>query len=252
MGKGTKTRAQVNILGVQIDAVTMKEAINCIENMLTDGKKHQIVTPNPEHIILAQKDKEFKEILNQADLATPDGAGIIWASKILHRVEPFFKPVLKERVTGTDLMVELCRKGAQKNWSVYFLGGEEHIPSQTAINMKSKYSKLSITGASNQDPHLTTGKYRIPPTDILFVAYGAPTQEKWISEHLGQLPIKIAIGIGGAFDFVVGKQKRAPKLFQNLGIEWLWRLITQPWRWRRQIALINFVRLVLKEKKQKK
>ena len=242
---------QVDILGIKIDAVTMDKALSRVEEMLNDGKKHYIVTPNPEFVITAQKDKEFMKILNGADLAIPDGIGIVWASKILNRSAPSPKNrpnICTERVTGTDLMIQLCQKAALKGWSIYFLGGKDNIAQKTAENLQKQLPALRVAGFSSKDPNLPVISYELPTADILFVAYGHPRQEKWIAQNLEKLPVKVAMGVGGAFDFIAGRQKRAPRTFQKLSLEWLWRLTTQPWRWKRQLALVKFVYLVVRKK----
>ncbi|MBU0708710.1 WecB/TagA/CpsF family glycosyltransferase [Patescibacteria group bacterium] len=271
---------RVEILGVKFDDVTMNNALDFVKQMINDTQKHYIVTPNPEFVIKAQKDNSFLTILNNADLAIPDGIGILAAAKYLSKnfssiprpIRIFLSPIygllyvgfstafkqknldtLAERVTGTDLMINLCKLASQKGWSVYLLGGENGAVQQTRRVLTESFPNLHISGSSEQDPYLTTDKYQIPPSDLLFVAYGAPTQEKWITKHLNNLPVKVAMGVGGAFDFITGKQKRAPLFIQKLGLEWFWRLITQPkyrtggtkkWRWKRQLAIIKFVYLV--------
>lgn len=227
---------KVDILGIKIDNVTMAEAVKRVERMIEGDGQHQVVTPNPEHVVMAQEDAEFRKILNSADLAIPDGIGLVWAGG------------LKQRVTGTDLVIELCRTAAQKGWSVFLLGGQEGVAEEAAARLQDQFPGLIVSGTSSADPpavHLPSSIFHLPTSDLLFVAYGAPTQEKWIARHLDQLPVKVAVGIGGAFDFVVGKQKRAPQVFQGLGLEWFWRLVTEPWRWRRQLRLVRFIVLVM-------
>lgn len=245
---------KVDILGVKIDNVTMQEALNRVERMVEGGGKHQVVTPNPEHLVMAQKDEEFRQVLNSADLAIPDGIGLVWASRLnakcqmLNVKKKKKEQALRERVTGTDLMVSLCEKAAAKGWTVFFLGGEEGVAKQAARRLQNQFPGLKVSGTSSADPeHLTLNTQQLPSTDILFVAYGAPTQEKWIAKYLDSLPIKVVVGIGGAFDFVVGRQKRAPRIFRRIGLEWFWRLITQPWRWRRQTRLLRFMVLVMRD-----
>lgn len=225
--------SKVNILGVLIDDVTMEEAVEKVREFLQDGRKYQIVTPNPEHIMLAQEDSEFRKILNEVDLAIPDGVGVVWASKSL-----------RERVTGTDLMLKVCELAAQEGYSVSFLGGQNGVVFDAAKVLQQKFPGLKIVWLVEDIPPSTL---YFPPSDLLFVAFGAPHQEKWIHQNLPHLPVKVAMGVGGAFDFVSGKIKRAPVFVQRSGLEWLWRLILQPWRIRRQLALFKFVRLVWRE-----
>lgn len=223
---------KVDILGVKVDNVTYEGALERIEQFLKDGRKHYIVTPNPEIVVLAQKNHELQEILNSADLAIPDGIGLIWAAKILGEH-------LKERVTGVDLMLKLCELAVKKRWKIGILGGRGDTIFRTAKVLSCKFPKLNLRVFQNNkiDERL----------NVLFVAFGAPKQEKWIFSNLPKIPVRVAMGVGGAFEMITGIQKRAPKFIQNLGFEWLWRLILQPWRIKRQINLLVFIYLVFKE-----
>ncbi|OGZ34688.1 MAG: hypothetical protein A2Y98_02735 [Candidatus Portnoybacteria bacterium RBG_19FT_COMBO_36_7] len=234
------------LIGVRIDNVTIEEAFEKIRNFLSDGRQHQIVTVNPEFIVRAQKDDEFKRILNEANLVIPDGMGIIWASRILR--EP-----LKERVAGVDLIkkfkVQSSRpprkreRCGQAKFKVFLLGGRNGVAEKLAAQWS------DVVGFSEDTDNALVSINQCQP-DILLVALGAPKQEKWISENLKKIPsVKLAIGVGGAFDMMAGKVKRAPKLIQEMGMEWLWRLILQPWRAGRIFnAVIIFTFLILREK----
>jgi N-acetylglucosaminyldiphosphoundecaprenol N-acetyl-beta-D-mannosaminyltransferase len=246
----------MKILGVQIDNLTMAEALQRVEGFLADGQQHYIVTPNPEFLIKAQQDEEFRKILNQADLAIPDGIGLIFASWFLGQP-------LKERITGVDLMERICQKAAQKKWLVFLLGGKKGIAEKAANNLRKKYPGLEIEQISfgelenfdsvnlsliEPDEILLTNKRPA----VLFVALGASKQEKWIVQNLKKMPsVKLAMGVGGAFDFVAGRVRRAPKFLQQLGLEWFWRLCCQPWRIKRIFnAVIKFPWLVIKSAKK--
>ena len=222
------------LIGVRIDNVTIEEALEKIRNFLSDGRQHQIVTVNPEFIVRAQKDDEFKRILNEANLVIPDGMGIIWASRILR--EP-----LKERVAGVDLIKKF--KVQSSKFKVFLLGGRNGVAEKLAAQWS------DVVGFSEDTDNALVSINQCQP-DILLVALGAPKQEKWISENLKKIPsVKLAIGVGGAFDMMAGKVKRAPKLIQEMGMEWLWRLILQPWRAGRIFnAVIIFTFLILREK----
>jgi N-acetylglucosaminyldiphosphoundecaprenol N-acetyl-beta-D-mannosaminyltransferase len=226
----------MEILGVKIDNLTKEEALEKIEEFLEDNQQHYLVTPNPEFLVRAQEDEEFRRILNQADLAMPDGIGLIFASRLLGQP-------LKERVIGVDLMEKICQRAAQKKWSVFLLGGQEGVAEKAAENLRKRYQGLKIE-FGNSSP-----SFEQQPI-ILFVALGAPKQEKWIVQNLEKIPsVKLAIGVGGAFDFISGRVRRAPKLFRLLGLEWFWRLLRQPWRVSRIFnALVRFPWLVLKSK----
>jgi N-acetylglucosaminyldiphosphoundecaprenol N-acetyl-beta-D-mannosaminyltransferase len=260
---------KVNILGVLIDNLSKSEVLKKVEQFLINDSQsqrpslirangriqHYIVTPNPEIVVAAQKDKEFLEILNRADLAVPDGVGLIFASQYLRQP-------LQERVTGVDLMKEICHLAEQKNYSVYFLGGEEGVARKTADTLQKQFPQLQVAGAESGGViEISDFRFKISDLlekinntkpDILFVAFGAIKQEKWIAENLKQLPsVKISMGVGGAFDFIAGKIKRAPRWMRRIGLEWLWRLFMQPWRWKRILtATVKFSWMIIKSGKK--
>ncbi len=268
-----------NILGVGITDATKKEILEYIvKNVENFKKKLFIVTPNPEFLVLSSKNSRFKNILNSADLASADGIGVIIAAKILGES-------LKNRFAGVDLVKSLCETVAEKPITVGFLGGRDGVAEKTAECLLKKYPGLKVSFAQEEWPNglfldkkakLETRNLKLdekksfhPQTsnvkglsssinllasksiDILFVAFGVPKQEFWISENLQNLPVKIAIGVGGAFDYISGKVPRAPFFIRKLGMEWLFRLIVQPWRIKRQLSLPEFIWLVFKEKLNK-
>ncbi len=242
---------KVNILGVKVDNFTKTEVIQKAKNFLSDEKQHYIVTPNPEMVVAAQKDKCFLEILNKADLAVPDGFGLILASRYLRHPLP-------EKIHGVDLMIDFCRIAEQKNCSVFLLGAEFSetkkrgltSPEETATALRKKFPQLKVSGRALTQERIDEEllkKINLDKPEILFVALGAGWQEKFIAESLNKIPsIKIAMGVGGAFDFISGKVKRAPVWMRKIGLEWLWRLFMQPWRWKRILtATVKFSWLVL-------
>ena len=252
---------KIDILGVKVNKITQKEVIQRVEEWLSQkGGKYYIVTPNPEFVMAAQKDEEFRDILNKADIAIPDGVGLLWAAKFLSlkskqklkvflqfiytQLSLIFYPrycrtVIPERVTGSDLIWKIARLSEQKNCSIYLLGAEEGVAQKAAEKLKEKYKNLKIAeaelGMKNtefriENPELVNRINRRQP-DILLVAFGHPKQEKWIAGNLSKLEnVKVAIGVGGAFDFIAGKAKRAPRILRKLGLEWLFRLFIEPWR----------------------
>jgi len=252
-----------NILGVWVTNASMDKILEYITRGLKkSSKKYFIVTPNPEILTLANSDVSYKNILNKAKIALPDGIGLMWAGKVLG------KP-LKERITGVDLLESLCARVSEKPITVGFLGGRDGIADKTAKCLVKKYPKLKVVFAGSewsQDSsmyHVSSIKYNenkksyagihntkyiIQNTDILFVAFGAPKQERWISENLENIQVKVAIGVGGAFDYISGNIPRAPLFVRLLGLEWLFRLLVEPWRLKRQLRLLEFMLLVLKEK----
>ncbi len=222
----------INILGVNINAFTKKQSLNKIQEFLTDGRRHFIVTPNPEIILAANKDKEFFDIINQADLALPDGIGL--------KITAWLMGVNFERVTGADLVKDILELAeAQSRRVVIFnwqggLSGAQDIEQALA----KKYSKLQVmvidVERQTDAPEQILAPAREFKPDIIFSTLGAPYQEKFIFHNLANLPsMKVGIGVGGAFDFLTGKIKRAPLILRKIGLEWLWRLIKQPRRWKR-------------------
>ncbi|HVZ58896.1 MAG TPA: WecB/TagA/CpsF family glycosyltransferase [Patescibacteria group bacterium] len=230
---------KTDILGIKVTNASASDVLEFVADSVKSKKpKLTIVTPNPEMVMYARSHPQFQKIINEADISLCDGIGLFIAGRILRR------PV-QERISGVDFMLGLCRDASEKAMTVGFLGGRPGIAERTAECLRENLPRLEVafTGAefeANQFP--TTG------LDILFVAYGVPKQEEWIQTNLPTLPIRIAMGVGGAFDYISGDVSRAPFVIRLLGFEWLYRLIRQPWRWRRQVALIEFVLLVCKEK----
>lgn len=242
-------RKMTQILDVPFDALTMAEAMEKVMGFLADGKQHYICTPNPEIVMEAQRDKELMKILREADLVVPDGVGVVWASR-------YSEILLTERVAGYDLTQNIFSRIAGKDETVYFFGAAPGVAANAARQMKKVYPGLKIVGGHNgyfdaeEEKKIIGDIKRLSPS-ILLVGLGAPKQEKWIYEHLEEVGAKVAIGVGGCFDVMAGNVKRAPKLFQKLGLEWFYRLITQPTRWRRMLRLPKFVLTVLRKQKKR-
>ncbi|HUS69809.1 MAG TPA: WecB/TagA/CpsF family glycosyltransferase [Anaerolineae bacterium] len=217
-----------------------------MEQFIADGRPHHVATVNPEFIAAAQDDPHFAQILNRAHLNLPDGQGLIWAARILGTP-------LKQRVTGVDTVLKLAELSAEKGYRSYLLGAADGVAAAAARQLQVRFPGLDIAGTHagsplpEEDERLVT-EIRRANAQLLFVAYGAPYQEKWIARNLAQLGVPLAMGVGGAFDFVSGEANRAPHWVQRMGLEWLHRLIHQPWRWRRMLALPRFVLLVLRER----
>lgn len=217
---------QVEILGVKIDDIDINEALAQVEKWIVNPGKHYVVTPNPEFLVAAQKDSVFKKILNDADLSIPDGTGLKLSGKI------------KNTFSGTDFMEKLIGVSAEKSFVVGFLGGKDGVAEKCAECLKRKYPTLKVLFTSADTENL------IPPLDLLFVALGHVKQEKWIAANIDKIPVHVAMGVGGAFDYLSGRVPRAPKWLRDLGGEWLFRLILQPWRVKRQVALIKYLWLL--------
>ncbi len=227
------------ILGVGITTTKRDDILQYIlKGLEKKGDKLFIVTPNPEILVMASRYPWYKDLLNQAQISLADGVGVLWASRILGKG-------VKMRLTGVDFMEFVCSQLSKRPMTVGFLGGREKVAEKTADCLKKKYPGLQVAFVGEEWSQKKVKTNRI---DFLFVAFGSPKQEKWIWEHLDTLPVGAVMGVGGAFDFISGKVTRAPKIIRTLGFEWLYRLIRQPWRWRRQLALIEFMILVLKQR----
>lgn len=246
---------RLQILGVPIDALRRDEALSRVDVFL-DGGRHLVTTPNPEMLVMAHRDSKFREVLNSADLAIPDGIGLVLMAALRGEEIP-------ERITGVDFLVEVAGLIAVKGKSVFFLGAEDGVARSAANGLKKKYPTLIIAGAESGGTLRQTpeGQWRIDDKtmealrsaspDVLFVAFGHGKQEKWIADNLADLTsVRVAMGVGGAFDFISGRTKRAPKAMRMFGLEWLWRLLREPRRAGRiWTAVAVFPWLVLREKR---
>lgn len=220
------------ILGVKVHALTNTQTLALIEAFIASRRPHQLCTVNPEFVVGAQQDEEFRRIINAAALALPDGIGLLKAARFLGTTP------LPERVPGSDLVVRLAELSHQKGYRLYFLGAREGVAEQAAAKLKEQYPNLNVAGCYAGSPALEENEALVQRVlaarpDILLVAYGAPKQDKWIARNLERLQIPVCMGVGGSFDFIAGTSKRAPLWLQRLGLEWFHRLLTQPWRWRR-------------------
>ena len=227
----------IKILGTSVTTASKRQILEYIVKSLAKrDKKFYIVTPNPEIITFASASKEYQDILNKAEVSILDGIGVLMAGKLL-------KKDLGARITGVDLMLELCHEASKRGLSIGLLGGRDGVAERTAECLVKKYPGLRIVLTAEEFP---IGF--VPHIDILFVAYGFPKQERWIAKNLPDIKVSVAMGVGGAFDYISGKVPRAPKVVRDMGMEWAYRLVRQPWRVRRQLALPIFVGKVLKEK----
>jgi N-acetylglucosaminyldiphosphoundecaprenol N-acetyl-beta-D-mannosaminyltransferase len=242
-----------NILGIKIDSLTFDEAIEKIDSLIVANKPSQVVTVNPEMVMAAQKDEEFRRLINQADLVVPDGFGIMLAAKFLG------KP-LRERITGVDLTWAIGKLAEDRGYSVFFLGAKAGVAKVTAERFKKLHPRLKIAGsyAGSPDDQNTLAILKRTKPDILLVAFGAPKQEKFIYNlihnvsnfefRISNFP-RLSVGVGGTFDYIAGVYPYPPEWLRKLGLEWLFRLITQPWRWQRiMTATIKFPWAVLRSK----
>ena len=236
----------VRILGVRVDDVTTEETLSIMERFVAEGRPHQVATVNPEFVIEAQHNEEFRAVLAQVDLALPDGVGLIWASRVLGRP-------LRERVTGSDMVPLIARLCAQRGYSMFLLGAAPGVAEKAAAVMMRDNPGLQIVGTYGGSPDPSeeddiVARISSVSPDFLFVAYGAPGQDLWIHRNLERLGVPVCMGVGGALDFIAGVAVRAPRWMRKAGLEWLHRLCRQPWRWRRMLALPRFGYLVMRQR----
>ena len=216
------------ILGVKVDNFTLSESLEKIESFLTGGQQYYVVLPYADFFVEAQQDAEFKDILNKADLSLADGFGPVLFS-------PCFGEPLRGRVLGVDLIFALFDKFWDKN-SFFLFGSAEGTAQATVDRLLQEHPFGKIVGMLNGfvSDEVAIEKINKAQPEILLVGLGMPKQEKWIAQNLNKLPsVKLAIGVGGAFDFISGRTRRAPKVVQLLGLEWLWRVILYPARWKK-------------------
>lgn len=271
---------RIKILQSSVDAVTQKEALENIRLFLSSSAGHQVVTLNSEMIVACEEDAQFRDIATAADLVVADGMGVLYAASFLqkrrHKISPDFANLfltifyavffpkkitdaLPEKISGIDLMYAICGSDFAKGKKIYLLGAEEGIARGAGNALKNKYPHIEIAGAeagvrknfSIQDNAELIARINVKSPDIIFVALGAPRQEKWIAENLPELPsVRVAMGVGGSFDIIAGKIHRAPKIFQTHSLEWLWRLLREPKRIKRIYnATFKLSWLIFRDKK---
>ena len=233
---------QARILGVRVDCLDSKETLERIEGFVGSGRLHQVATVNPEFVMRAQKDREFARVLDAADLCLPDGTGVVWAARRQGCA-------LSGPVAGTDLVEPLAAVCARRGFRLFLLGARPGVADELAAGLAATNPDLSVAAYSG-DPHASSDDESLRRisdhrTDVLLVAYGAPTQELWIDRQRSRLAVSVAMGVGGAFDYLTGRVPRAPEWMRRTGLEWLHRLAHQPWRFRRMTVLPLYALKVL-------
>ncbi len=231
------------ILNVKIDNFDYNETINNIINLVDEKRKGYVITANSLMVMKATENILFKRILNDAKIITPDGIGLIWASNFLGQP-------LKSRVTGIDLTKRLLRLCAFKGYRLFLLGSSPGITTKIKMGLEENFPGIKIVGFhhrlfSKKEEVLIIEEITRSQPDIIFAGLGSPAQEKWINRNYYAFDQGVFVGVGGSFDVLSGQVKRAPFLFQRLGLEWLYRLIREPYRWRRMMALPKFVWYIL-------
>jgi N-acetylglucosaminyldiphosphoundecaprenol N-acetyl-beta-D-mannosaminyltransferase len=225
----------LQILGVRIDDVDADEMLAALARFVDEGGPHQISTVNTEFLIAARRDPEFASVLRQTSLNVPDSAGILWAARWLGHP-------LRERVTGSDGIYRVAQLCAARGFRLYLLGAAPGVAEQVARGLAARYPGLCVCGAASGSyasafEDEIAARIRAAHADVLLVAYPSVPQEKWIARNMHKTGAAVSMGVGAAFDFVAGVQRRAPTWMQRLGLEWLYRLLGEPRRWRRMLAL---------------
>lgn len=232
---------RISILGIPVDALTRGQAAQQIVGWLGMDAQRHIATPNPEMLVAATRNVALADVLKATDLNIPDGVGLLWAAKRAGTPLP-------QRVTGVDVMTDVC---TLSEGPVFLLGAWGDTAERAASALKKRNPRLRIAGTYAGSPAQTEeqsilDRINASGATALFVAYGVPNQELWIRRNLARMPgVRIAMGVGGAFDFLAGNRKRAPGWLQRIGLEWLWRLLQEPSRLGRIItATVVFPHMV--------
>lgn len=231
-------RSRAEVAGVLVDRVDQRAATSTLERFLGDGASHQVVTVNSDFVRLAHRDDSYRALLNRADLAVADGMPIVWLSRL-------GRDPLPMRIPGLDLLEDSCRLAARDGVGVFLLGAAPGVAASAALQLAERHPGLRIAGAlspafgdwSDDEEAQVVAAVRAAGRCVLLVAFGAPRQDRFIAKHIGELDTPIAIGVGCAFDIIVGARRRAPAWMQRLGLEWSWRLLQEPRRLARRYLL---------------
>lgn len=235
-----------SILGIRVHRVRMAETLASIEQFIHSRVPHLIVTADANAILIALEDPEFRALIEQADLVTPDGAGLLWAGR--HGHAPF-----PERVSGVDLVWHLVRLSHEKGYRLFFLGALPGVAEQARRNLCQQFPHAQIVGTHHgyfkpEEEPAVIETIRASCPDVLLIAMGMPRQEKWAQKYREVLGVPVLIGVGGSFDVYAGVVKRAPRWLRNSGFEWLWRLLQDPRKIKKVRNLPRFVWRVLRNK----
>jgi N-acetylglucosaminyldiphosphoundecaprenol N-acetyl-beta-D-mannosaminyltransferase len=247
MIKVQRNHTKINILGVQVNAINMRLALETIDHWLKQKSPHYVCV-TPAHLIMdAQNDPGLKELLNNSDLSTPDGMAIVWLLKLYGEKEV-------SRVYGPDLLLATCAAGIDQGWRHYFYGGTPEVLKALIASLKDRYPDIKISGhysppfrpLTSEEEMASNNKIKSARPDIVWVGIGSPRQEYWMSDNVHTLGVPVLVGVGAAFDFISAAKAQAPTFIQRAGFEWLFRLISEPKRlWRRYIRYPKFAVLAL-------
>lgn len=243
MGSPSLTPRRIDILGVPVDCVSMRTALEFVDELVRREKPAAIIAVNPEKVMKARQDPWLLDQLRQATLLLPDGIGVVWAARFLNVAR-------LERVAGADFMVATCERAQARGYRVFLYGASPEVNAVARAVLQERYPGLLIVGnrhgyiPQNEMAELI-GEINASAADILFVALGSPRQEFWMSTYLPALKVKVCQGVGGTFDVIAGTVRRAPPRWRDLNLEWAYRLLSEPRRLTRQVALPKFAWQVL-------
>ena len=234
---------RITLLGIPIDRMTMGEALEAIEGFVHERAPRHIVTADASMVVLARENPDLMAIVQSADLVTPDGAGLLWASRLLGRK-------ISDRVSGVDLVAQVCQLSATSSITIFFLGAAPDVAEEAAVKLRDKYPGAQIVGTrdgyftADEEAGVVAQIAAVKP-DVLFVAFGIPKQELFIRRNQEALNVPVSVGIGGSFDVYSGRVDRAPLWMQNVGLEWLFRLAQNPKKIGKVMTLPRFAILAV-------
>jgi N-acetylglucosaminyldiphosphoundecaprenol N-acetyl-beta-D-mannosaminyltransferase len=237
---------RIDILGVPVDCVNMEQAVAAVDAMIEGESPQSIIAVNPEKIMKGRQDPDLLRQLHSSGLLIPDGIGVVIAARI-------FGLAKMERVPGSELMPAICELAAHKGYRIFLFGADPEVNQKTHDILLRRYPGIRIVG--NRDGYLDdsemsslVSEISSSGADILFIALGSPRQELWMRKYLNNSNVKVCQGVGGTFDVIAGKVRRAPAIFRNLHLEWFYRLLSNPRRMLRQTALPQFLIAVMKKR----
>lgn len=237
----------VRVLGVRVDCLDMESTLEWIAGAVeAGGPCRQVATVNPEFVMHARRDPEFAAILESCEVATADGSGVLWAVRRGGCLSA-------RKVTGSDMLPLLAGLCAARGWRPFFLGALPGVAEAAAARLAAAHPGFEVAGAFPGTPDPAGDEEAVrrihdSGANLLLVAYGHPKQERWIARNRHRLPVAVAVGVGGAFDYAAGRVRRAPSWMRQAHLEWLYRLLAQPWRARRMLALPAFVFAIWRER----
>ncbi len=240
------TPKRVEVLGVPVDCVTMEQALQRVDDMLAGDKAHGVIAVNPEKVMTARKDPVLLHQLRNTSLLIPDGIGVVFSIRLLGLGKA-------GRVPGAELMPKLCERAAQNGYKVFLFGASPEVNERTTRTLCERYPGIKIVGSRHgyvktEEMPAVIAHINASHADLLFIALGSPKQERWIRKYLPVLNVKLCQGVGGTFDVIAGRVKRAPPIFRALHLEWFFRLLAQPNRILRQSALPLFAYHILRKR----